>query len=216
MWKWEIVVAIVGFVALLLGAQQVFTLRNLAAEVDRFAKENEKLEETADRLTIEVNTLQNTKDKLEGQVDKLENTVTDLKHVSDGLQSELDGFEKLKVNFEKFASETGHDITKVLDNANKIYDKMHNNTVQNERALLGKIAQDLEFMDKDVGMSRDEFLKFIERIPENLKKKYREMGKTFEDIAGDDAVVDFTEVQQLIDQLVNDNKEALESIQVQK
>lgn len=88
-----------------------------------------------------MSTLQGQKDKLETKVGKLEHTVVELKDVSDGLEKELDGFEKLKHNFEKFASETGHDITKVLDNANKIFGKMQENTVNNEKALLSKIAQ---------------------------------------------------------------------------
>lgn len=85
--------------------------------------------------------LQTQKEKLTSQVDKLEDTVVDMKQASDGLEKELEGFEKLRENFQKFAAETGHDISKVLDNANRIFDKMQSNTANNEKALLGKIAQ---------------------------------------------------------------------------
>jgi len=209
-------VAIVGFGALSFGGYQVWALRNLKVEVDRLSKENTKLEATEVRLQNQVGFLQGQKDKLETKVGKLEHTVVELKDVSDGLEKELDGFEKLKHNFEKFASETGHDITKVLDNANKIFGKMQENTVNNEKALLSKIAQDLEFVDRDVGMSKEEFNKWLDRIPEKLRRKYESMGFTYEAIAGEDGTIDFVEIDGLIQKLVMETDDKLKEIQIHK
>lgn len=207
-------VAVVGFAALAFGGYQVWVLRNLKAEVDQFSKENARLEETEERLEGQVGVLQTQKEKLTSQVEKLEDTVVDMKQASDGLEKELEGFEKLKENFQKFAAETGHDISKVLDNANRIFDKMQSNTANNEKALLGKIAQDMEFVDRDAGMSKEEFNKFLERIPSKLRKKYMSMGYTYADIAGADGTIDFMEIDALINKLVEENKHTLENIEV--
>jgi len=213
---WRITVAVLGFCALAFGGYQIWALRNLKAEVDRFSKENAKLEATEERLENQVGFLKGQKGKLETKVTKLEHTVVELKDVSDGLEKELDGFEKLKQNFEKFASDTGHDISKVMNNANKIYSKMQENTVNNEKALLGKIAQDLEFVDRDVGMSKEEFNKWLDRIPEKLRKKYENMGFTYEAVAGEDGTIDFMEVENLIQKLVEETDEKLKEMHIHK
>lgn len=78
-------------------------------------------------------------------------------------------------------------------------------TTQNERALLGKIAQDIEFMDQDAGMSKEEFESFFNRIPAHLQEKFHAKGLTFERVAGDDGVVDFMEIEAMINTLMEEN-----------
>ena len=65
---------------------QVWALRNLSSEIDRFSRENVRLEETEERLTEEIDKLQTSKRKLSQQSQQLESTVTELTHVSEGLQ----------------------------------------------------------------------------------------------------------------------------------
>ena len=58
------------------------------------------------------------------------------------IQNELNGFEKLKGNLEKFASETGADIKAILGKADEIHSKMQRMTAENERSLLGKVQRE--------------------------------------------------------------------------
>lgn len=106
-------------------------------------------------------------------------------------------------------------MDEILGNANKLYGKLQTQAAQNEKALLGKIAQDLEFLDKDVGMSKDEFGDFMERIPKHLQKRFLERNLSFEKVAGDDGVVDFMEIEEMINTLMEENTAKLEGIQVQ-
>eukprot|EP00803_Ostreobium_quekettii_P011122 evm.model.scf_1903.1 EVM.evm.TU.scf_1903.1 scf_1903:28722-30129(-) len=55
---WHVVVAVLGFAALSFGGYQIWALRNLKAEVDRFSKENAKLEETEQSLKQQVSFLE--------------------------------------------------------------------------------------------------------------------------------------------------------------
>merc|ERR1711988_522654 len=48
---------------------------------------------------------------------------------------------------------------------NKMNEKMH----AMDRSLLDKLAADVEFMDKDAGISPEEFDGFLERVPTHLK-----------------------------------------------
>ena len=117
-------------------------------------------------------------------------------------------------NIEKFAAETGADVKKILGEANKIHAKMERMTNQNERALLGKMAQDLEFLDKDAGMQEDEFNNFFARMPTHLQNRFKAMGLTFERVAGNDGVIDFMEIEGMINKLMAETEEKIESIHV--
>eukprot|EP00210_Caulerpa_lentillifera_P008909 g8500.t1 len=198
--------ALIGGIAILSASGHIWTLRNLQEQIDTFSKENAALEETEEKLTEELGVLDKNKKKLTTHCQQLEGTVGELTAVSDGLQSELKGFESLKSNLEKFASETGADVRRILDDAQKLESKMQRMTNDNERSLLGKIAQDLEFMDKDVGMSKYEFNRFMERLPGHCISRFEELGMTFESVAGADNIIDFNEVEKMLDQLVRENK----------
>jgi len=63
----------------------------------------------------------------------------------------------------------------------------------------------LEFMDRDESMSKNEFERFLQRIPEHLRDRFVKSNKTFEDIAGKDMVIDHEEMKGLIDMLMNEN-----------
>lgn len=88
--------AIVGGLCLAAASNRIWALRNLAAEIDRFGQENERLEGTQARLNGEVQFLSKKKDDLTGNVTRLEGTVGNLQNVSEGLQNELEQFQKLK------------------------------------------------------------------------------------------------------------------------
>jgi len=63
----------------------------------------------------------------------------------------------------------------------------------------------LEFMDRDESMSKNEFDRFLQRIPEHLRDRFAKSNKSFEDIAGKDMVIDHEEMKGLIDMLMNEN-----------
>lgn len=90
------VIPILGGIFLLLASNRVWALRSLAAEIDRFADENEKLEAVEGRLMGEVDFLGKKKDELTSHMNKLEGTVGELQNVSEGLQNELSQFQQLK------------------------------------------------------------------------------------------------------------------------
>lgn len=91
---------------------------------------------------------------------------------------------------------------------------MERMTNQNERALLGKIAQDVEFLDKDAGMQKPEFDDFFARMPKHLQARFRALGLSFEKVAGADGVVDFMEIEEMINTLMAETEQKIDSIKV--
>lgn len=61
-------------------------------------------------------------------------------------------------------------------------------------------------MDRDVGMSKYEFDRFMERLPPHCQARFKELGMTFESVAGSDNIIDFMEVEKMLDRLVQENK----------
>ncbi len=137
------------------------------------------------------------------QVDKLEITVESLKNSNDTLHNELLGLESLRKNLEAYAKENKNDFSKILNDVNHSFDRLENITKENEKVLIARIAQDLEFLDNKEGMKRDEYERFINRIPHNLKKEFDTLGyNSFERVAGKNQIVDYKEIKEMVETLV--------------
>ncbi len=137
------------------------------------------------------------------QVDKLEVTVESLKNSNDTLHNELLGLQTLRKNLEEYAKENKNDFSKMLNDVNRSFDRLENITKENEKVLIARIAQDLEFLDNKEGMKREEYERFINRIPHNLKKDFEKLGyNSFERVAGKNQIVDYKEIKEIVNALV--------------
>ena len=137
------------------------------------------------------------------QVDKLEATVENLKDSNDTLHNELLALESLRENLQNYAKEHKKDFSKVLNDINGSFNRLENITKENEKVLIARVAQDLEFLDSKEGMKRDEYARFVNRVPNNLKKRFEELGyDSFDKVAGDNKVVDYKEIKSIVESLV--------------
>jgi len=140
---------------------------------------------------------------LKENLEKMEKSIEELKNNNDRLRMELNSMEELRKNLEKYADKNNKDFKKVLTDINSSFKRLENITIENEKTLLYRIAQDLEFMDKKAGMSRDEYQRFIKRIPLYLQNSFVSLGdKTFEEVAGEDKNIDYKEIEQLIQTII--------------
>ncbi|CAD7705392.1 unnamed protein product [Ostreobium quekettii] len=171
-------------------------------QLNRFKAENKRLTRTSTMLEGSVNKLEVTNQKIAVHVDKLEDSVDELQGVSESLMADMAGFGDLRTAMEECAKESGKDMKEMLGDINGMYGRMHDLALQEEKALLKRVAQDLEFMDRDEKMSKVEFQRFLQRIPAQYKKRFDNMGLTFDAIAGEDQGIDFREMGQLIDKLL--------------
>jgi len=89
------------------------------------------------------------------QVDKLETTVERLKESNDTLQNELLALKSLRENLELYAKNNQKDFDKVLNDINSSFTRLENIIKDNEKVLIARVAQDLEFLDNKVGMKRE-------------------------------------------------------------
>jgi chaperonin cofactor prefoldin len=137
------------------------------------------------------------------QVDKLEVTVESLKDSNDTLHSELLALESLRESLELYAKDNQRDFSKVLKDVNGSFHRLETITKANEKVLIARVAQDLEFLDSKVGMKRNEYERFVNRIPNNLKAKFEELGyASFDKVAGENNMVDYKEIKAIVQSVV--------------
>ncbi|SFV70745.1 hypothetical protein MNB_SV-13-331 [hydrothermal vent metagenome] len=137
------------------------------------------------------------------QVDKLEATVENLKGSNDKLHNELLALESLRENLKIYAKENKEDFSKVLKDINDSFNRLDNISKENEKVLIARVAQDLEFLDSKAGMKRDEYERFVNRIPNNLKAKFDELGyNSFDKVAGENNMVDYKEIKSIVQSVV--------------
>eukprot|EP01023_Acetabularia_acetabulum_P008761 TRINITY_DN1383_c0_g1_i6.p1 TRINITY_DN1383_c0_g1~~TRINITY_DN1383_c0_g1_i6.p1 ORF type:complete len:198 (+),score=47.20 TRINITY_DN1383_c0_g1_i6:411-1004(+) len=186
----------------------------MAKQIDRFRLTNDELEATTSTLTSEVDELEHNNNKLQQNVKMAEEHVEQLKDVADGMHEKLEQFMTLNDKLQKMAKSTGQDVSQLLAQSQKMRNDAKQMTLENERALLGQISQDLEFSDGKAGMSRDAFDRFCRRVPRHLQAKLKAMNMDYDKLAGADKVVDYEEMQQFINDLLSQNtdkKDQLES-----
>jgi len=137
------------------------------------------------------------------QVEKLESTVASLKSNNDILHHELVSLQSLRENLQSYAKETKSDFSDVLHHINGSFNRLENITKANEKTLLERVAQDLEFLDDKAGMKRDEYERFVNRIPNSLKKEFDALGyASFDKVAGENNLVDYGEIKKIVNSVV--------------
>lgn len=160
------------------------------------------LQEQLEELGRQNGVLAANNEKLKKQCDLLQGTVSDLNKVSDGLHAELNGFKSLRDSMSKYADSMGKDFKETMNQANALYSKMEQMTIDNERTLLFKAAQDLEFLDREAGMSKMEFERFSERIPKQHKAKFQDIHLRFDEFKNEGGVLEYAKIEELIERLL--------------
>ena len=84
---------------------------------------------------------------------------------------------------------------------------MQENLIRHEKQILMKVFDHLEMKDRVDGLSKDEFENFWTQMPSSYVQRWRAMGITFEELAGDD-VLDYEEFRSLVDKFAEQEAQA--------
>eukprot|EP01023_Acetabularia_acetabulum_P001995 TRINITY_DN1077_c0_g1_i1.p1 TRINITY_DN1077_c0_g1~~TRINITY_DN1077_c0_g1_i1.p1 ORF type:complete len:287 (+),score=42.54 TRINITY_DN1077_c0_g1_i1:257-1117(+) len=197
---WCVILGVAVVLGIGTGVGMTFYYGSMSKQLKRFKAENDRLEDTASKLGEQVNDVKKENDKLEKSVDSLGETATKLKQTSDKLQQQLGQFDGLQKSMQEASEKLGLNVADLVGETASMFKEISALNLRNERILLRRIAEDIEFMDRDVGMSKMEFERFIVRVPE----KYHSFLKSvkFEDYAGEDQVLDMSEIRKILDDMM--------------
>ena len=76
-----------------------------------------------------------------------------------------------------------------------------------DRSLLEKIGADIEMRDKSEGLSRDEFARFMKRVPTHLRAKFNKIADDFNKFdENNDNMIDSDEFGGMLDQVMQEQE----------
>ena len=187
-------------------------LGSLKEQIEHLTEENNKLTEENRKFSInnknfegKIDQFSKENDILSGNMFEMEQSIEVLKINNDRLHFELEALQTLRGNLQTYADEAQMDFSQLLGEVNQSFQRLEIITMENERALLQRIAQDLEFLDHQPGMQRDEYNRFVERIPTHLQDAFIKVGNTsFDQMAGEDEEIDYQEIRALVHSVIND------------
>jgi FtsZ-binding cell division protein ZapB len=188
----------------LLGSMKV-QIEHLTEQNNKLATENEKFAASNASFTQKIEQFEGGNTRLGHNLTEAEAIADALKHNNNRLHQELGALQSLRSNLQRYADETKLDFSQLLDEVNESFRHLKVITIANERVLLQRIAQDLEFLDHKIGMQKDEYERFVKRIPEHLQSAFTQLADTsFEAVSGDDQQVDHKEIQALVKQVIKE------------
>jgi len=179
----------------------VYKYGSVSDHIDRLKHENEEYQNELKELT-------ETRVELGTQVSKLKNEVEQLQGDANELSKQAEEFNDLRKELEKIAG-GNQDLFDVINKTNSIFDDMRQTVLENERAYLLNAFYTAAFSRDDDGkMNKQEYAKFLARLLPDQRKKFESLG-SFEQIAGDDQLIDLDEFQQMLEKILKDVDELL-------
>eukprot|EP00794_Sanderia_malayensis_P005192 gene5192-5847_t len=156
------------------------------AENNRILEEqNVKFAETNKQLESSVTDLKEQAEKFKAIYLKLQAENEKLARIRDGLQEQLSGFQKLQ---------------------EMIFTQLNEKMRAMDRSLLEKIAADIEMMDKEQGLSKEEFNRFMCRVPTHLKEKFEKIAADFSTFdENKDNIIDYNEMSKMLDAVMKED-----------
>merc|ERR1719385_97141 len=185
-----------------LGANHFRILLALKEEVDRMSRLNQDFRRENMQLQQEV-------DKLGRAREQLSSVEAGLKESNRKLKENVEKFRKLDENLKKLADSNIEGLEKLQKSSQQVMKTMQENLIRHEKQILMKVFDHLDLKEKEKdGLTKEEFENFWTQMPSSYVQRWEAMGQTFEDIAGDDGVLDYNEFMGMCDKFAEEEAHA--------
>jgi len=174
-----------------MGANHFRILLALKEEVDKMSRLNQQ-------FRAENMALQQEVDKLGRAREQLSSVEAGLKESNRKLKENVEKFRKLDENLKKLADSNIEGLEKLQKSSQQVMKTMQENLIRHEKQILMKVFDHLELKDTKDGLSKSEFDNFWTQMPSSYNARWKAMGMSFEELAGDD-VLDYEEFRRLVD-----------------
>jgi len=94
-------------------------------------------------------------------------------------------------------------MNKLKEISTKMNKKWTESLLKNHRSTLTHIFDKLEYKDNEENLSEQEFTEFLNMLPQDYQDAFKKMGKSFQELAGDDNVIDIKEFTLILDEWVD-------------
>jgi len=176
----------------LYGANHFRILLALKEEVDKMDKLNQSFRAENAQIRQEV-------DKLSRASENLTNVEVKLKESNQKLKANLEKFRELDKNLKQLSGSNIEGLEKLQTSCEAVMNRWKESLIKHEKTLLNKVFDEFEMNDSKPDMSKEEFIQFINALPPSYQDRWTNMNTTFEELAGDDNIMQYEEFRNLVD-----------------
>jgi len=199
-WATFALVALGTIIFSVIAALGVYKWGTVEEQIELFQAENKKYEEEIERLS-------HTREQLTDEVSKLEETTNGLKRDVDTLKDTLGQYDQLKNSLQEICGDN-QELNDLINDVNDMYSSMKQTILSNTRAGILAAYYSASLRDDEEGMSSKEYRRFKMGLDKETRAVFEGFG-SFEEIAGDDEIIDLDEFQALVDKLLEQQGDQL-------
>ena len=189
----DILAGVCGLILACYGANHFRILLGLKEQVDRFGELNENFKSENIKLKKEVNKLNKAQDELSSIQQNLQQTT---KQYAENIEKFRDLDDKLS----KLADDNIEGMERLKKLSQHVQESIHEELVQHERDILHKVMDVMEFKDNKQGLNEQEYNQFVGMLPLSFQRRFSRMDKTFDEISGQDDILDLEDFMKLADE----------------
>merc|ERR1712003_206992 len=119
----------------------------------------------------------------------------------------LSQYDELKESLKDICGDNQH-LNDLINDVNDMYSSMKNTILSNTRAGILSSYYTAALKDDEEGMSKKEYRRFLSGLDKKTREIFKGFG-TFEEIAGEDQLIDLDEFQALVDKLLAEQSDEL-------
>merc|ERR1712129_125578 len=188
----DILSGLCAFILACYGANHFRILLGLKEQVDRYSALNQGFKDENVAMQMEVSKLTKAAEELTAISHRLNQTTK-------SYQENISKFKALDEKLGKLADDNIAGLEKLQEMSATVQDSIQKELVQHQRDILMRVQETMEFGDDKEGMSEDDYNRFIQLLPAGFQKRFDDMQQNFEDIAGDDGILDLDEFTKICD-----------------
>merc|ERR1739842_245924 len=118
----------------------------------------------------------------------------------DNLKATLGQYDELKESLKEICGDN-QQLNDLINDVNEMYSSMKQTILSNTRAGILSAYYTAALKDDDEGMTKKEYRRFLSGLDKNTREIFKGFG-SFEELAGDDEIIDLDEFQVLVDKLL--------------
>ena len=169
----------------------MYTYGDLRHYVERMRSQNEKYD-------TEIDKIEKINEELRSQVESIGKSKEQLTKSTKELKERFQKFEEVRQHLSGICDENKH-VHDVVDSLNDQIDALRLIVIHNEKAAL--LSKFYGQWKQENGLNRQEYARFLSGLDKEQRTNFKEKW-TFEQLAGDDEIIDIHEFQRVIDEIV--------------
>jgi len=187
----DILSGLVGIGLGLFAAQHFRTLLGLKEQLGKFAKNNREMRRQNAFLSQTVS-------KLNKKQEELAAVNADLMETSNQYKANIKKFEEIDQKLKTLGDDNIAGLENLREMSDKVLGSLKKEMIGHQRDILRTTYEAMEYGDDQEGMNKEEYERYLNALPQEYRDRVKKLG-SFEDIAGDDGVLDLDEFTKMAD-----------------